>query len=225
MLDIKKIIQYPLNKGQFFEEEHPKSQLIIHHTAGNSNPFICIDGWNTNQDRIGTAFIIGGKPKNGETKYKDGDILQCFSSKFWCYHLGIGKEVFSKYGIKYQPLDKTSIGIEICNWGYLTKQVNGTFKNYVGGIVPIEEVIDLGKEFRGYQYYHKYTDAQLNSLKELLVYLSDKYKISKQYNEGMWDINQGCLNGTNGIWTHVSCRQDKFDCFPQPNLISMLKSL
>jgi hypothetical protein len=181
-LDINKIIQHKLNVGQFFEEEHPKSQFYLHHTAGNSNPFICVDGWNQNTERIGTAFVIAGKPKIGETKYKDGDIIQCFSSKHWCYHLGVPKETFTKYGIKYQPLDKTSIGVELCNWGQVTKQPNGTFKNYVGGVVPNEDVVDLGKEFRGFRYYHAYSDAQLNSLRDLIIYLCDKYKISKKYN-------------------------------------------
>lgn len=224
-LDIKEIIQYPLKSGQFFEEEHPKKQLYIHHTSGSQNPFFVVDGWNNNVDKIGTPFIIAGKPKIGETKFKDGDILQCFSSKFWNYHLGVPSSVFQKYGIKYQPLDKTSIGIELTSWGYVTKQPNNTFKNYVGGIVPNEEVIDLGKEFRGYQYYHQYSDAQINSLKDLIIYLCDRYSISKKYNEGMWDINQGCLNGSNGIWSHTSCRSDKYDCFCQPSLINMLKSL
>jgi len=224
-LDINAIVKYPLNAGQFFEEEHKKSQIYIHHTAGNSSAHICVDGWNANLDKIGTAFIIAGKPKAGETKYKDGDIIQAFSSKYWAYHLGIPSSTFQKYGIKYQALDKVSIGIELCNWGYVTKQKDGTFRNYVSGTVPKEDVVDLGKEFRGYQYYHAYSDAQLNSLRDLLIYLCDKYGISKTFNEGIFDVNQGCLNGSNGIWSHTSCRADKYDANPQMKLINMLKTL
>lgn len=224
-LDINKIIQYPLKKDQYFEEEHPKNQLFIHHTAGNTNPFICVDGWNNNIDKIGTAFVLAGKPKNATEKFKDGDIIQCFSSKFYAYHLGIPAETFKKYNVPYQRLDKTSIGIELCNWGYVTKQKDGTFKNYVGGTVPHEDVVDLGKEFRGYRYYHAYSQNQLNSLRDLLIYLCDKYKISKKYNEEIWNINPACLNGQGGIWSHTSCRQDKFDCSNQPKLINMLKTL
>lgn len=225
MLDVNTIIQYPLKSGQFFDEEHPKSQIYIHHTAGNSSGHICVDGWNNNIDKIGTAFVIAGKPKDLTVNYKDGDILQCYSSKFWAYHLGIPAETFKKYSIPYKSLDKVSIGIELCNWGYLTKQKDGTFKNYVGGIVPTDQVVDLGSEFRGYQYYHRYSDAQLESLKNLLVYLCDKYNIPKTYNEEMWKVSPACLNGTSGIWSHTSCRQDKFDCSPQIKLINMLKTL
>lgn len=224
-LDIKKIIQYPLKSGQFFEEEHSKSQLYLHHTASGPSGLTVVQGWNMNLDKIGTAFVICGTPKAGETKYKDGDIIQCFSSKYWNYHLGIKTEIFKKYGLPYLPLDKISVGIEICAWGQLTKQPNGTFKNYVGGIVPNEEVVDFGKEFRGFQFYQKYSEAQILSVKNLLIYLCDKYKISKKYNEGMWDINQACLNGANGIWSHTSTRIDKYDIFPQPSMIEMLKSL
>ena len=218
------IIQYPLTKGQYYEEKYEKKQLFIHHTASSGNAENIISGWNNNIDKIGTSYIINGKAKDN-IKYKDGDIIQCFPDNMWAYHLGIKSEVFKKYGIPYQALDKTSIGIEIANWGPLTKQTDGTFKNYVGGVVPNEDVIDLGKEFRGHQYYNKYTEEQINSLKDLIIYLCDKYKISKKYNEGMWDVNQGCLNGANGIFSHTSVRHDKYDCFCQPSLINMLKSL
>lgn len=232
-LDIKKIIQYPLLRGQFFEKEFPKGQIVIHHTAGSSSPKITIDGWNSNNDIIGTAFVIGGIPKQYD-KFKDGDIFQCFKdgdifqcypSKLWAYHLGISAETFAKYSIPYQRLDKTSIGIEICNWGYLEKQPNGTFKNYVGGIVPMDEVADLEENYRGHRYYHAYTTAQLSSLKDLLIYLCEKYNIPKTYNAKMWDISQSALNGQSGIWTHTSFRSDKTDCSKQPALISMLSSI
>ena len=28
-----------------------------------------------------------------------------------------------------------------------------------------------------------------------------------------------------GLWTHTNVRKDKFDCFPQPELVEMLKGL
>ena len=28
-----------------------------------------------------------------------------------------------------------------------------------------------------------------------------------------------------GLWTHTNVRKDKFDCFPQPELVEMLKQL
>jgi hypothetical protein len=36
-LDIQKIVQKRLSKGQFFEEASDKTQIYLHHTAGNGN--------------------------------------------------------------------------------------------------------------------------------------------------------------------------------------------
>jgi len=224
-LDISKIIQYPLKADQFLNEEHPKSQIFIHHTAGRSSPYGPVDWWNSNSDRVGTAFVIAGKVKDKDSKWKDGDILQCFSSKKWAYHLGLKPGIFEKFNVPYKSLDKTSVAIEVCNWGYLKKQANGTFMNYVNGLVPVDEVMDLGVEYRGYRYYHKYTDAQIASLRDLLIYLCERYGIPKTYNGGMFEVNKDALSGKPGIWNHTSVRKDKTDMSPQSKLIDMLKTL
>jgi len=39
----------------------------------------------------------------------------------------------------------------------------------------------------------------------------------------MWNLNNSALEGTPGIWTHVSFRPDKSDCHPQLSLIKLLK--
>lgn len=69
--------------------------------------------------------------------------MQCFSSKNWAYHLGLKQEVFTEAGVSYKSLDKISIGIEICNYGQLTK--NGYYYNYVGGKVDYNDVTILDK--------------------------------------------------------------------------------
>ncbi len=226
-LDVNTLIQYKLNDEQYFKEEHPKTQIIGHHTAGNSNPYNVIDFWNSNPDRIDTAFVIGGNPATATHKtkeWKDGDILQAFSSKFWGYHLGLKQEVFTKAGVPYKPLDKFSIGIEICNWGQLQLK-NGKYITYVGSEVPANEVIMYETPFRGYKFYHRYTDAQIESFIRLVKYLCEKFNIPKTYNADMWDISHNALAGNPGIYTHVSVRTDKNDCHPQAELIQGLKAL
>lgn len=110
------IKQVTFPTSQYFQEEHPKKQIYIHHTAGNSNGEQVFAGWAANSEKIATCVSISGKGKTSV----DGQIIQGFSSKFWAYHLGLKQEVFTKHGVKYQSLDKISIGIEICNWGQLT---------------------------------------------------------------------------------------------------------
>ena len=74
-LDISKIKQVRLKDNQFFKEDSPKSQIYLHHTAGNGNAEGVSRYWNGNETRIGTAFVIG----------EDGLIVQCFSSKHWAW--------------------------------------------------------------------------------------------------------------------------------------------
>jgi len=38
-------------------------------------------------------------------------------------------------------------------------------------------------------------------------------------------LNHNALEGHPGIWSHTSVRIDKSDIFPQPELLSMLRSL
>jgi N-acetyl-anhydromuramyl-L-alanine amidase AmpD len=226
-LDLSEIIQYRLNEDQYIPEDIKPVQIFIHHTAGNSNPFRVVDFWNSNPERVGTPFVIGGEPtkdKHGVEQWHDGAIIQAFSSKKWGYHLGLQQSTFTKYGIKYSSLDKASVGIEINNWGGLQLK-DGKYFTYVGTVVDADEVIEYPKAFRGFKFFHKYTDKQIENTVRLLKYLCEKYGISKAYNEDMWDMSSNALKGANGIWTHVAVRSDKSDCHPQPELIEALKAL
>ena len=40
-----------------------------------------------------------------------------------------------------------------------------------------------------------------------------------------FDISEEALDGDAGLWTHTSYRKDKRDCFPQTDLIKLIKSL
>lgn len=232
-LDVSKIIQQPLPDNCYLKEQLNKSQIYLHGTAGGSNASNVIEGWKLKANKIATAFVVAGKyyPNQGKT-WKDGDIYQAFSSKYWAYHLGLDNGHFKPYGLPYKNLNASSIAIEITNWGYLVKDASGQFKNYLGGIVPSNEVVELPQEYRGYKYYQRITDAQIASVKELLIYLCNTYNIPKTFNANMFDVNKDALSGKPGIWTHTSVRGknkygnwDKLDCHPQPNLIEMLKSL
>jgi N-acetyl-anhydromuramyl-L-alanine amidase AmpD len=212
------LIQVNFPASQYVAEEHPKKQIYLHHTAGNSSGINVFKFWETTQERIATCVAISGPGS------EDGQIVQGFSSKFWAFHLGLKESTFQKYGVAYKSLDKISIGIEICNWGQLTKK-DGKFYNYVNKIVPEEQVIELDKEFKGYKYFHNYSDAQIESVRELLVLWKGRYNIPLTYNEDIWGISVRALKGESGVFTHNSVRTDKIDVYPHPKLIEMLKSL
>ena len=134
-------------------------------SSGNAKNVI--KQWNTKSERIGTAFVID----------REEIIHQAFSSAFWAHHLG-------PVEINKTILNNQSIGIELCSWGLLTKK-NDKYYNAYSQEIPSEEVIIYQKLFRGSFYYQKYTDKQLDSLRNLVVYLFDAYGIPKTYNLGL----------------------------------------
>ena len=71
--------------------------------------------------------------------------------------MGLTNQTFANNKLPFKNLDRTSIGIELCAWGGLTKK-GDKFYNYVNGVVPQSEVAELQTEFKGYKYYHKYND-------------------------------------------------------------------
>jgi N-acetyl-anhydromuramyl-L-alanine amidase AmpD len=213
-LDIQKIVQKRLSKGQFFEETSDKTQIYLHHTAGNGNAEGVARYWNSNDSRIATAFVVG----------ENGTIVQCFSSKHWAWHLGIDSQDFATRGLPYKNLNKLSVGIEVCNWGML-KEKNGKFYNYVGGEINPSYVTTLETTYKGYKHWYKYTDAQIEATRQLVVYLCETYDIPKAYRKEIWSLDNEAFKGTKGIYTHNSVRKDKADIYPCPRMIKMLQSL
>jgi N-acetyl-anhydromuramyl-L-alanine amidase AmpD len=213
-LDTTKILQERLSNAQYFHEDSAKTQIYLHHTAGNGNPVAVSKWWNSNGDRIATAFVIGEK----------GTIVQCFSSRHWAYHLGIDSQDFSAHGLKYQNLNKLSVGIEVCNWGPLNLK-DGKYYNYVKGVVDPSMVTTLDKPYKGHLHWYKYTDEQVESLRQLVEYLCDTYNIPKTYRAEIFDLDKEAFKGTPGIYTHNSVRKDKSDIYPCPRIIKMLQNL
>lgn len=208
------------------DDSTSKHYIFLHHTAGSADPFATAYYWNNDsRGRIGTHFVIGGKESNGSTRH-NGNVVECMPLENYAWHLGDN-------GSHY--MHTHSISIELTNWGWL-KEDNGVFYNYLDNQVPEDQVIDLCYEYRGYRYYHKYSDEQLKSLESLLKYLSNKYDISLK--EGLYNMIKGhggadafgyhddVYNGkVTGLLTHTNVRTDKFDCSPQPNLIDLVQKV
>ena len=83
------ITKVDFSSSQYIAEEHPKKQIYLHHTAGNSSAQRTFQGWNANADKIATCVAISGKGS------VDGEIVQGFSSKHWAYHLCLNQYVFT----------------------------------------------------------------------------------------------------------------------------------
>jgi hypothetical protein len=211
------IIKKYLDNGQYVKEKTLKTSVVFHHTAGGHRPDFTIDGWNKDTlGRIATQYVIGGISITDGNSDFDGKIYKCFEEENYAFHLGIKGN--------NNRFDKCSIGIEICNYGYL-KKVGDNYINYVNKLVPSNQVVDLGYSFKGYRYWHKYSDKQIASLKFLLQDISKRHNIPITQVSFSFLENVLKQNEIKGVFTHVNFRQDKWDCSPQPNLVNMLKEL
>ncbi|MFA5207096.1 MAG: N-acetylmuramoyl-L-alanine amidase [Candidatus Paceibacterota bacterium] len=217
-LDLNTIIQVDFPEDQYFKQQTTKKQIVLHHTVSGQGVDGDISWWRQTADRVGTAIIVGW----------DGKIYQCFSTLYWAHHLGT-------HAANNGVLNMGSIGIEIDAWGALI-EVGGKWypatwdanlKKNIPNITvkPIQNVELYPAGFKGFYGFEKYTDAQIEAVRKLLVFWNKKYNIPLTYNQDMWALSNKALSGQTGVWTHVSFREDKSDCHPAPNLIQMLKSL
>lgn len=217
-LNLNDIIQVEFPDNQYFREQTNKKQIILHHTVSGQGVDGDIAWWRQTVERIGTAVIVGW----------DGKIYQCFSTKYWSHHIG-SKAANNK------ALNMASIGIEIDAWGGLV-EVSGMWypakwdadlkKNIPNtNVKPIRNVQIYPDKFKGFYGFEKYTDAQIEAVRKLLVYWGERYAIPLNYNDDMWNVSPEALSGKPGVWSHTSFRSDKSDIHPQKEIIEMLKSL
>jgi N-acetyl-anhydromuramyl-L-alanine amidase AmpD len=222
-----------LEKGEYYEEINQKNTIYLHHTAGGHRPDWVISTWDTDDEvdktgnktsrSVATAYVIGGiSTRNPKENSFDGKVYCAFDDRYWAHHLGTTLS-------NNRQLNKQSIGIEICNYGPLIKGVDGMFYTYVNNVVPEDQVVTLDKPFRGYKYYHAYTDNQIQAVKDLILTLKSKYpkielKTPLLTVEG-FELDNNATKGIAGIYSHSNCRNDKFDISPQEKMIKMLNTI
>lgn len=227
-----------LSDDEYIKKQTKKNTIWLHHTAGGSRPDWTINGWASdyakNADgsvvidingkpklsRVGTHYVIGRSSSSSFDTSWDGKVLRAFDDRFWAYHLGINHP-------KSEELNSSSITIEICNYGPLTLSKDGRFLNYVNKPISEKDVVELSRPFRGYKYWERYTEKQLDSLSKLITYVQSRWNIpieSSIYNEDWFEYDERWFEG-GGLRSHSQVRADKFDLFPQKELIEMLNSL
>jgi hypothetical protein len=227
-----KIVDKILSDGEYFKEVFEKETLWLHHTAGSHRPDYSIDGWQHDTNKSGgklpvaCPYVIGGISTTDRNADFDGVIYRAHDDKYWAYHLGLD-------ATNNNYVHQRAVSIEICNYGPLTKTKDGIFLNYVNRPVPSDMVGTLTVPFRGFTYFHLYTDKQLAALKELILDIATRHpkinlkaglRLFLNLGAGALEINQGALKGVPGIWSHTNVRKDKFDIWPQPQIIDLIKT-
>lgn len=223
-----KIYDYLLHDDEYFKEKTEKKFIFLHHTAGSYRPDYTINAWENDCKKCGddkkapikiaTSYVVGRASADNSDISWDGKVLRAFDDSFWAYHLGLNNN---------SVMNKISIGIEVCNYGQLTLGRDGQYYNYVNKVMDKASVVKLDKPFRGYQFFERYTNNQLKSLRTLLLVIANKYNIQidhKNFNKKWFDYDEKWLGGS-GIRSHAQVRRDKVDVFPQDELIDMLNTL
>ena len=216
------IENYFLKPGQYLTGNYKNEYIMIHHTAGMDSGRLVVESWNTDtQGRVATEFVLSGKNCTTGRDIYDGQIIKTFPDGCQAYHIGSSGSSF---------MNLHTVGIEICNIGWIK---NG--KTYVNTTCQPQQICTLAKPFRGYTQYQKYTDKQLESLKQLLLFIANRdnidlhdglYKWIKQKGADAFEFNSDAYYGkVKSLITHANVRKDKFDCYPMPELLDMILSL
>lgn len=211
-----------LPPGEYKLGPTKKEYVFLHHTAGWNNPYNTINNWaNDSRGSIATEFVLGGPSIKGNNDKYDGVMVQAFPEGGYGWHLG-------KNGSQY--MHTHSVAIEVNNFGYIK---NG--KTYAGQKADAGQVVKLDKPFRGYDTWHAYSNAQIEALRKWILWVGERDSIDvrkglpaliKQKGADAFEWNADAYYGkVKGLWTHTNTRKDKFDMFPQPELMDMLTSL
>jgi hypothetical protein len=216
------IEQYFLPAGEYKSGPTNKEYLFLHHTAGWHKPKNCIDSWGRDsRGAVATEFVLGGPSVKGNDTTWDGKMIQCIPEGGYGWHLG-------KNGS--QHMHTHSVGVEVCNFGYVKDG-----KTYAGTTVHESQLVTLPESFRGYKTWHRYSDVQIEALRKWILFIAERDNIDvraglvsevKAKGAKGFEFNEDAYYGkVKGMWTHTNTRKDKFDMFPQPELLDMLVSL
>lgn len=229
---IKKI---KFDEVSYYKSSCPKKQIVLHHTVSNPvNSQADADYWKSLPSHIACAYI----------QSLDGSFLQLFEDEFWGHHLGVTsaslkQQGFIDYSSRNVLLNQQSIAVEIDAWGGLflgtggivkiggkgVATTKGVFYNAYGSPIDSKlEVVNI--PWRGFEYFQKYSDAQVESLGTLLQDIMRRYSIpSYGLKDGNFNVRRDALVSTPGIFSHSNYRSDKSDLYPDFRIISMLKNL
>ena len=162
-------------------------------------------------------------------------LLKGAMLRFFYWHRDYSNKphrIYCKYVFSYLIADfyNCSVGIEVNNFGYIKDG-----KTYAGTIAHKDQIVTLAKPFKGYKTWHRYSDAQIESLRLWMHFIAERDGIDiraglpalvKEKGADAFLFNADAYYGkVKGVWTHTNTRKDKFDMFPQQELLDMLVSL
>jgi len=184
------------NDNWYYKTKTEKTLIILHFTAG----LLHGDIGELTKHHVSVPYVVA----------RSGSTYELFHPDYWSYSLGkncVGGNTTQS---------KKSIGIEISNYGPLTRE-GGVLKTLYGQpycSIDDEEAYVHVADYRGSQYFATYTDEQYKTVDSLITNLCRKYGILR--NLPPKDKRDVLLDEApdEGIWSHQNFRSDKLDPGP-----------
>lgn len=143
---------------------------------------------------------------------RDGTVYELYDPDHCSYHLGPSDTTGQHYSNTAQSFE--SVGIELSNIGPLKRNGNTLYDIYDQPYCSLDDTEAYDTlQYRHYEYFASYTEAQINSLARLTDFLLDRYSLP----DTMVAHNNLCVSDARShtISRHVNWRGGKSD---MPNL-------
>lgn len=163
LLDGAQYINTPADSGPF--QAAPRL-IVIHYTASGGTGLADAKFFERQAKSGASAHVVLGR---------DGIVYQCESFKNIAHHAGrsIWRGVPS--------CNAYSIGIEVDNWGILSRRADHTYRSWTGEVVPPENVVLLPHKARTtVDAWEIYPEPQLVVLDDLVRALIETYPTLKE---------------------------------------------
>ncbi len=149
-----------LPQSEYFPGAQHKSGIAIHHTVGGSARST-FQWWLHDKGDGGRPLIVG-------TAYLidlDGTVFEVFDPTAWAYQFGLHWTAAAR--LKFE---QRFIGVELASEGALMER-NGKLYCFdrvsPRTLKPKDQAFDCGRVWRGYRWFDRYEDAQLEALARL----------------------------------------------------------
>lgn len=188
-------------KTYYYQTKTEKTKICLHFTVGVITGDIA--SLTKENNHMSVPYVVD----------RLGNIYRLFDDSYWSYHLGsaaIGGN---------QIMSKASIGIEISNYGPLKlkddKFMDAYGNSYCSDIGYVDSV-----SYRGYSFYAKMTEKQVDAVAHLIAYLSEKHGIPITFKDYIGEVFETPEEAVayKGVFCHSNVRTDKFDLPPEITL-------
>lgn len=206
-----KIIDYPLDKGEWNATKTKKRYVVWHATGRRteltngknliSPEMFTINDWNIDTERVGAPWLIG----------RSGVVYRAFPDEHWCRHLRLDK---------IGSLDRDSVAIELANEGRVRITSDPgyarTYATFPGDKPYDGPVIDRGSEN---EIFADFSDEQLRSLMLLTLDVCARNNIKPRL-YARNDYNETVIDQAT-VFTHSAIDEHAWDFYLTARALEM----